>query len=578
MASGNPLKTELKLFLTFFLIYSMFANYINWNENSRLDLTMAIVDEGRLTIDSYYNNTGDRAYYNGHYYSDKAPGMSFLAIPIYTVYKLIHGPPELYYTLNNNNTGGWSAVPRSYLVLMFLVTIFTSALFGALSVVLVYKTLGFFTKNDNHRMWITIGYGAGTLVLVYSTLFFGHVTATFFAFLAFYLILKSIKKKRNLYVFAGLSAGAGVLVEYTALIIVLGLLIFLLAQKKWRPSLKFALGAAIVILILLSYHKAVFDRYFVTGYNPHLIDKTVWNSQETLSIKYADSQHTYFSRLAVNQENKDICEMINNYKLVQKCFRDIAIETNNITICETITESQDRAFCKAMVSKNHMFCKEIPGKMWQTECKARVTNNLFLHIFTPIGLVRKFIREINVGLSNFLKQLVYPYKGILFFAPFIIFSIVGLKRMYRKDKVLCLFIAGITLMFLLYISSLTFWFGGSSYGVRHLLPVVPFLMIPLAYIFEKYKRILFFLILISVVLSFYGLYPHNESQEFTLKNLDNNIISYTTDFGKYLIDGPQSSLLSAILGFNIPRYLNVLVFLGIVAAIWNFDYLTKRLD
>ena len=41
-----------------------------WNGNSRLDLTRAIVEQGRLEIDAYHDApgwaTGDKAYYDGH--------------------------------------------------------------------------------------------------------------------------------------------------------------------------------------------------------------------------------------------------------------------------------------------------------------------------------------------------------------------------------------------------------------------------------------------------------------------------------------------------------------------------------
>ncbi|MDY6773802.1 MAG: hypothetical protein SVS85_01255 [Candidatus Nanohaloarchaea archaeon] len=42
-----------------------------------------MVDYGTLNIDKVYQNAGDRSYYQGHYYSDKEPGMAFLATPIY---------------------------------------------------------------------------------------------------------------------------------------------------------------------------------------------------------------------------------------------------------------------------------------------------------------------------------------------------------------------------------------------------------------------------------------------------------------------------------------------------------------
>jgi hypothetical protein len=52
-----------------------------WNQNSRFDLLRAIVERHTLTIDAYHENTQDKAHFNGHYYSDKAPGLVFLALP-----------------------------------------------------------------------------------------------------------------------------------------------------------------------------------------------------------------------------------------------------------------------------------------------------------------------------------------------------------------------------------------------------------------------------------------------------------------------------------------------------------------
>jgi hypothetical protein len=53
-----------------------------WNQNSRFDLLRAIVERHTLQIDAYHENTQDKAHFQGHYYSDKAPGLVFLAVPI----------------------------------------------------------------------------------------------------------------------------------------------------------------------------------------------------------------------------------------------------------------------------------------------------------------------------------------------------------------------------------------------------------------------------------------------------------------------------------------------------------------
>src|ERR1700747_1374855 len=52
-----------------------------WNQNSRFDLLRAIVERHTLQIDAYQQNTGDKAHFAGHYYSEKAPGLVFLAVP-----------------------------------------------------------------------------------------------------------------------------------------------------------------------------------------------------------------------------------------------------------------------------------------------------------------------------------------------------------------------------------------------------------------------------------------------------------------------------------------------------------------
>jgi hypothetical protein len=40
---------------------------------SRLDLLHAVIQHGSLSIDRYHTNTPDKALFEGHYFSDKAP-------------------------------------------------------------------------------------------------------------------------------------------------------------------------------------------------------------------------------------------------------------------------------------------------------------------------------------------------------------------------------------------------------------------------------------------------------------------------------------------------------------------------
>src|SRR3981081_4650629 len=62
-----------------------FPRWADWNQNSRFDLVLALVDDRAVTIDGYVANTGDYAEYEGHFYSDKPPGLALLGVPAYTI-------------------------------------------------------------------------------------------------------------------------------------------------------------------------------------------------------------------------------------------------------------------------------------------------------------------------------------------------------------------------------------------------------------------------------------------------------------------------------------------------------------
>src|SRR4029077_11460601 len=76
---------RIRAFLIFGVIFFSYAYFYEgggWNQNSRFDMVRAIVEQSTLRIDAYHENTNDKAFANGHYYSDKAPGLALLAVPI----------------------------------------------------------------------------------------------------------------------------------------------------------------------------------------------------------------------------------------------------------------------------------------------------------------------------------------------------------------------------------------------------------------------------------------------------------------------------------------------------------------
>ena len=85
--SNFPARTLAILAAMLLLASAYFYQDPEWNGNSRLDLTRALVEQGKFQIDDFVAQPGwtteDRARFDGHYYSDKAVGSSLLAAPFY---------------------------------------------------------------------------------------------------------------------------------------------------------------------------------------------------------------------------------------------------------------------------------------------------------------------------------------------------------------------------------------------------------------------------------------------------------------------------------------------------------------
>ncbi|MBP6633988.1 MAG: hypothetical protein KA297_31540, partial [Kofleriaceae bacterium] len=73
--------------------YAYFYQAGGWNQNSRFDLTRALVERGTVRIDAYERNTGDESRRAGHMYSDKAPGVSLAAVPAWAAVRAVSPEP-----------------------------------------------------------------------------------------------------------------------------------------------------------------------------------------------------------------------------------------------------------------------------------------------------------------------------------------------------------------------------------------------------------------------------------------------------------------------------------------------------
>lgn len=92
--------------------------------------------------------------------------------------------------------------------------------------------------------------------------------------------------------------------------------------------------------------------------------------------------------------------------------------------------------------------------------------------------------------------LASPGKGLLWFCPLLVVSVIWWKHLHRRSRYMSIVIASMALFRLVFIASRSDWHGGFCLGPRLMLLVVPFLLLPigcrLAYMFEEAKTSVFF--------------------------------------------------------------------------------------
>jgi hypothetical protein len=83
----NDARIATYLFLSFWLTYG----FLGWkfqgsNAITRMVLIFSILQHHSLTIDQFAPFTVDKTLFEGHFFADKPPGMSFSALPAVAVF------------------------------------------------------------------------------------------------------------------------------------------------------------------------------------------------------------------------------------------------------------------------------------------------------------------------------------------------------------------------------------------------------------------------------------------------------------------------------------------------------------
>ena len=199
---------------------------------SRLCLTRAVV-EGRLTISPCVGHAFDRAQFGGRVYSDKAPGMSILAVPAAEVVNL----PTASRWRTGRDLRVWG------------VRVLTSGLaFVLLAFAVARISEGLFPRTGGI---VLVTFALGTIEGALAATTFGHVAAGALCFGSFLLAWQ------RRHVLAGLLGGLALIVEYQTAIAVAVLALYA-ARTGWRAPLQYAAAVVPGCLLLALYDWTAF--------------------------------------------------------------------------------------------------------------------------------------------------------------------------------------------------------------------------------------------------------------------------------------------------------------------------------
>jgi hypothetical protein len=247
------------------LSYATLIQSFSWNQTSHYDLIRTL-NNGGTTIDKYQVNTGDKAYYKGHYYSARAPGLALMALPFYDALNLVGAESWTDAHVAPPNHPGDEMI--------YLVGLWANVLPGLLLLLLVWRVGERY--EPGYGAAAAVALGLGTLVLPLSTLLFSHVFTAFLGFGAFALMLKERDGPPSamLLGLAGLAMGYAVASEYPLFFVAVVLGLFLLSRRDAlsapliaRRAGAYIAGGIVGIVPLLLYNHYAFHSWTHLAYS-----------------------------------------------------------------------------------------------------------------------------------------------------------------------------------------------------------------------------------------------------------------------------------------------------------------------
>lgn len=265
----------LALFWLVILAYGFFVpSILSWNTESHLYTTFAIVDHHTVRIDAYQQGLGDKSYYRGHYFTDKAPGLSLLAVPVYAAMRVAFPHAKISGFKLYKHIANYYYIPKDVAYIRYGITYLLVSLPSAALAVLVWLFLLRVTGSLGWSLAVAGTYALGTIAYVYSIWYFSHQICAVLLFGAFLLLFYKVRHKppgRSVLLSAaaaGLLVGYSVVSEYPTIVIgfFLGLYVLAVSRARLRTPVAFISGMVPPAALEIWYNLVAFGKPFATGY------------------------------------------------------------------------------------------------------------------------------------------------------------------------------------------------------------------------------------------------------------------------------------------------------------------------
>jgi hypothetical protein len=219
-----------------------------YNQGAHYALVRALAD-GTPRIDAYRDFSGDIGYYKGHYYSNKAPGLALVTLP---VYKAAHalGLPSGVHVLSL-----WGVL-----------------LPGILLLLLVWRVADRAEPGYGFAAAFTLG--IATLVLPFLGMYFAHILSALLGFAAFAVLWSERDGPHQrpwLVAAAGFLAGFAVVVEYPLALTAVVLGLYAISRRPvFSRALVWTGGVFVGLVPLLAFNRWAFGSFTQLSYS-HLV-------------------------------------------------------------------------------------------------------------------------------------------------------------------------------------------------------------------------------------------------------------------------------------------------------------------